>query len=70
MQPEIQRAGKKVALESILAVFLLPQPCHIFHSELPELCGALPSHFAQTTLKANSSFILEIMKKSVRKRLQ
>lgn len=70
MQPEIQRAGKKVVLESILAVFLLPQPCRIFHGELPELCGALPSHFAQTTLKANSSFILEIMKKSVRKRLQ
>lgn len=48
MQPDIQRAGTKVVLESILAVFLLPQPCHIFHSELPELCGASPSHFSQS----------------------
>lgn len=64
---------KKAVLESFGAVFLLPQLCHILHSELPELGGASSSHLSQSERrgrKANSSFTLEIRKKSEWKRLQ
>lgn len=56
-------------LESIRAIFLPPQLCHILHSELPKLSGA-SLLLRKTRPKANSSFILKIMEKSVCKRLK
>lgn len=48
LQPEILRDTKKAVLESILAIFLLPQPCRIFYGELPKLCGASTLHLSQS----------------------